>query len=417
MQIKRRCTILTELMIRVNISREMAWLEASNLKNCDIVVPSHILEGMTKRITSMLAKLKRPYIIDPHTYVFGADVEHIDGKRWFGKLVAGYGLDVIINDPDNFKLLPNLLVDNNTQPTDNLRELVENVTNYQRTKIQETYDEINEFEEFDEEESDETPSFKPKWIIPPYFFISAGRKDWLPVNINSIRLAVENKNPNEKIFAVIMIDKEMLPYEKDIDEIVTEYDIDGVDGYMIWCAHMDENSAKQRELSYFQKFIEQLADHKKPIHNMYGGLFSLLLKDKGMIGTSHSICYGEYKSPFATGGGNSTTRFYQPHLYSKVPFTRMVEIESALELEKCNCEYCITLRNKNTKGRELELTGKHFILNRIRELEEINSDGTATFLKKLVNVHKDADQKDQTGAYINLYERLSLWNKTINKLD
>lgn len=95
----------------------------------------------------------------------------------------------------------------------------------------------------------------------------------------------------------------MLPYEKDIDEIVTEYNIDGVDGYMIWCARMDENSAKQRKLLHFQKFIERLADNKKPIHNMYGGLFSLLLEDKGLIGTTHSICYGEYKSPFSTGGG------------------------------------------------------------------------------------------------------------------
>ncbi len=44
---------MTELMIRVNISREMAWLETSDLQNYDLIVSSHILEGMTKRITSM----------------------------------------------------------------------------------------------------------------------------------------------------------------------------------------------------------------------------------------------------------------------------------------------------------------------------------------------------------------------------
>lgn len=54
-------------MIRINISREMAWLENSNLKKYDIVVSSHILEGLKKRITNMLIKLKKPYIIDPHT--------------------------------------------------------------------------------------------------------------------------------------------------------------------------------------------------------------------------------------------------------------------------------------------------------------------------------------------------------------
>ncbi len=406
---------MTELMIRVNISREMAWLESSNLKNCDIIIPSHILAGLTKRITLMLTRLKRPYIVDPHTYIFGADVEHIDDKRWFSKLVADYGLDVIITDPDNFELLPNLLVDNDTQPTDNLRELVENVINYQRTKIQETYDDINEFEGFDENESDKNPSFKPKWIIPPYFFISAGRKDWLPVNINSIKLAVENKNSNEKIFAVIMIDKEMLPYEKDIDEIVAEYNIDGVDGYMIWCAYMNENSAKEKELLHFQNFIKKLAIHKKPIHNMYGGLFSFLLEDKGMTGSSHSICYGEHRIPFSTGGGGMITRFYQPYLYSKVPLTRMEEIERALKLKKCDCKYCVILKGVNTPGEELALTGKHFILKRINELKEINSKGIESFLKKLIDVNKSAMDNDKTGAYSNFYERFSVWNQILNK--
>lgn len=413
---QKMVVLLTELMIRVNISREMLWLENSNLHNCDIMVPSHILEGMTKRITSMLVKLKRPYVIDPHTYVFGSDVDYIREKRWFDKLLGAYCLDVMVDDPNNFELLPNLLIDNDKHPTDNLKELVENVMNYQRTKIQDTYDDINEFEEFDKESS-ETPNLKPKWIIPPYFFINAGRKDWRTVNINSIELAVQNKNPDEKIFAVIMLDKEMLPHVDDIDEIVDEYDIEGVDGYMIWCAYMDENSAKEKELLHFQNFIEKLAAHKKPIHNMYGGLFSFLLKDKGMTGTSHSICYGEHKRPFSTGGGGSTIRFYQSYLYSKVPLARMEEIETALELKKCTCEYCVILRDVSRGGRELELTGKHFLLNRIRELDEINTNGTAVFLEKLMDVNQDAFQKDKTGAYANLYDRFSVWNKTINKLN
>ena len=403
---------MTELMIRVNISREMAWLETSDLQNYDLIVSSHILEGMTKRITSMFAKLKKPYVIDPHTYVFGADVGFIQEKRWFDKLLGNYGLDTMMEDPNNFELLPNLLVDNDQQSTNNLKELVENVMNYQRTKIQDTYDDIIEFEEFDEEQS-ENLNFKPKWIIPPYFFINAGYKDWLTVNINSIKLAIESKNADEKFFAVIMIDKEMLPYTKDIDEIVSEYNVEGIDGYMVWCAHIDENSSKKRELVYFQEFIEKLAKHKKPIHNMYGGLFSLLLEEKGITGVSHSICYGEHKIPFSTGGGGSTTRYYQPHLYSKVPLARMEEVENALELKKCDCQYCKILKDRNIDGRELELAGKHFLLNRIRELEEINTNGSINFLKKLTDVNQKAKQKDTTGAYANLYERFSIWNSAL----
>lgn len=403
-------------MIRVNLSREMAWLENSDLKDCNVMVSSHILTGMTKRITSMLAKLKKPYVIDPHTYVFGANVEYIRDKRWFDRLMGSYSLDSMIDDPNNFELLPSSLVDKNLQSTDNLKELVENVLNYQRTKIQETYDDINEFEDFDEE-SNESLIFKPKWIIPPYFFINGFRFDWLNVNINSVKLAVENKKPDEKIYAVIMFDKELLSYPKDIEEIIKKYDIEGVDGYMIWCAHLDENSAKKRDLLQFQDFVEKLNLLGKPIYNMFGGLFSFLLEDKGITGVSHSICYGEHKIPFSTGGGGSTIRFYQPFLHSKVPLARMEEIESALDLKKCDCEFCDILKDENTDGRELELTGKHFLLKRINEIEEINSDGANTFLEKLKKVNHEANLEDKTGAYLNLYERFSIWNETIKKIN
>ncbi len=403
-------------MIRVNISREMAWLETSDLNNYDLIVSSHILEGMTKRITSMLTKLKKPYVIDPHTYVFAADVEHIQEKRWFDKLLGIYGLDTMIEDPNNFELSPSLLIDADQQSTNNLKELVENVMNYQRTKIQDTYDDINEFEEFDEEKT-ENLNFKPKWIIPPYFFINNVYDDWLTVNINSIKLSIENKTSTEKIFAVIMLDKEILPHVNDIDTIIDKYDIEGIDGYMIWCAYLDENSAKKRELTYFQEFIKKLAKFGKPIHNMYGGLFSLLLNEKGMTGSSHSICYGEHKIPFSTGGGGPTIRFYQPYLYSKVPLARAKEVENALELKKCTCNYCNILKNENTDGRRLELTGKHFLSNRISELNLINKNGPREFLKKLICVNQEADKKDQTGAYANLYERFSVWDKTINNSD
>ena len=210
-----------------------------------------------------------------------------------------------------------------------------------------------------------------------------------------------------------MIDREMLSYEDDIDEIIQEYKISGVDGYMIWSAYMDENSAKRGELQRFQSFVSKLSNHKKPIYNMYGGLFSFLLNEKGMTGSSHSICYGEHKNPFTTGGMAATIRFYQPFLHSKVPFARITEIESALELKKCDCEYCDIIHNTDNKGEQMELAGKHFLLNRIKELKEIDSNGTIKFLTKLMHVVEHAEKNDTTGAYSNLYDKFTTWGKVI----
>lgn len=147
---------------------------------------------------------------------------------------------------------------------------------------------------------------------------------------------------------------------------------------------------------------------------MYGGLFSFLLKEKGMTGSSHSICYGEHKNPFTTGGMAATIRFYQVSLHAKVPFARIVEIESALELGKCDCEYCGMIHDTDNKSEQMELAGKHFLLNRIKELEEIDSNGTMEFLAKLTHAAEHANQNDKTGAYSSLYDRFTTWGKIIN---
>ena len=403
---------MTDLLIRVNISREMSWLEDSYLKNYNVVVSSHIVEHLTKRVTSMLAKLQKPYIIDPYTYIFDCPINYSISERLFGKLLGIYGLDGMIKDPNNFQLSPEILVDNNSQPTNNLLELVENVINYQRTKIQDTYEEICEFEEFDNNTT--ILDLKPHWLIPPYFYLDAER-NWLNVNIESIKSAIAIKNTSEKIFAVIMIDQEMLPYDE-IDEIISIYNIDGVDGYLIWCVDFDERIAKKTDLDFFQRFIVKLAKNNKPIYNMYGGLFSLLLKNKGMSGATHSIGYGEHRNPFSQGGG-MLVRFYQIQLHSFIPLQRKAEIEGALELDLCKCRYCTILNNNLANVNKLELAGKHFILNRTNEIGDIDSIGIEAFVNNLIEIERTVSQKDSTKVYANYYQRFLLWRNIILNQD
>lgn len=402
---------LSELIIRVNISREMGWLEDIEVKDYSIVISSHILEGLKKRFTSMLLKTKLPYIIDPYTYIFTSDLQEVKDKRWYPNLVALYGLDLIM-DPDAGALSSDLLIDRNNQPTENLNELVENVINYQRTRIQDVYDEIFEFEEF-EGKQDSISTISPKCIIPPYFFLGAGSVDWLTVNIRCIQYALQNRQENEKIFAVIMLDKDLLSFKDDVKQIIQEYSLAGIDGYFVWPAYFDENSPKRTEIRLFSEFIDELSKFQKPIYNMYGGLFSLLLHDRGITGISHAICYGEHKAPFASSGMAATIRYYEPSIHSKIPFGRMDEIQDALKLEKCNCKYCSEIYNTNDKGKQLELSGKHFIFKRIQELNNLRNNGASAFLAEIIQDAKRAEENDQVGAYSNFYEKFAIWKEAL----
>ena len=101
---------MSELFIRINLDREMAWLIDSGVKDYKILVSSHILEGLKKSFTNLILKVKRPYVIDPITHVFTDGHEEVREKKWFSILTGAYGVDLIAS-PDSPVLEPQLLLD------------------------------------------------------------------------------------------------------------------------------------------------------------------------------------------------------------------------------------------------------------------------------------------------------------------
>jgi len=399
---------MPELLIRLNIGREMSWLEDSNIDNFSIIAYSTILESFPKKLTTTLLKIGKPYIIDPFTHIFGYEVKDISEKRWFPKLMHAYGLDYIIPSDKNTIPLSKLL-DTKKQPTKDLKSFVENVMVYQRNAIQDVYNEISEFEEF--EGKSEHTTFSPKCILAPYFYLGYDSEDWIKVNIHCIKSAVSMKQNKEKVYAVILIDKMILGISSDIDEIIKNYDIDGIDGYFVWITDFDEKTARTAELQAFIRLVEQLSKFKKPIYNMYGGLFSFLLHTKGITGACHSICYGEHKDPFLIGGMLANVRYYQYDIRAKIPYSKIHEIETTLALTKCNCEYCNELpKARDNIGKQMELCGKHFLLMRTKEITEINT-ATSKVLTNMKEMYEKSEKNDAVSAYKSFYGQLETWVK------
>jgi hypothetical protein len=399
---------MSELLIRLNIGREMSWLEDSKIDNFSIIASSTIVESFPKKLTTALLKIGKPYIIDPFTHIFGYEVKDMSEKRWFPKLMHAYGLDYII-PPDKNTIPLSKLLDTKKQPTKDLKSFVENVMVYQRTAIQDVYDEISEFEEF--EGQSEHTALSPKCILAPYFYLGYDSEDWKKVNIHCIKSAISMKQNKEKIYAVILIDKIILGISADIDEIIKDYNIEGVDGYFIWITDFNEKTARETELQAFIRLIEQLSKFKKPIYNMYGGLFSFLLHAKGMTGACHSICYGEHKDPFLIGGMLANVRYYQCDIRAKIPYSKIHEIEKTLELTKCGCEYCNELpKVRDNIGKQMELCGKHFLLMRVKEITDINV-ATSKVLTNMREVYEKSKTYDRILAYRHFYEQLDTWNR------
>ena len=354
----------------------------------------------------MLEKLACPYVIDPHTYVF-ADTSEIADRRWFDKLVAEYGINMM-TDPDRPFLSPGLLV-NGDSPTGSLKELVHNVLDYQKSTIEDTVADADEYSGFESDNVENDWIRTPRWYVPPYFFIENKESEWLTVNIKSAELA-KNTLGSADLYAMIMINHEILSDDGAVDEIVSAYHKLSVDGYMIWVTTLDETRARESELTGFQKFVDKLSRAGRPIYNAYGGLFSLA--NEKICGTSHAICYGEHKNPFEVASGGYPARFYLHELYSKIPYGRMQEITHALALEECNCRYCVDSGAAHALN-EFEHAGLHFLECRTADLARIEENGGTAFFEHLLSAFDRVRRNDKHDVYSGFYGHLKTWHNAI----
>ena len=404
---------MARLFIRINMAREAKWLESVTPQDYGgVVVSSHIVENIPYRVAKMLARLKKPYLIDPYTYVFGGDVANIREKPWFASLLDKYGLDMIV-DRDTLSLRPDMLVDSDGNPTGSLQELVDNVVAYQRDAANYAADDVEEFVKF--ESGDAAAPLSPYGIMPPYFFIDGKSSSWLDANMGAVRLAIEQKRRGDKVVVPIMIDRSVMLDRTEAARIVNAYDIDGVDEFMVWAVQMDEKSADRGTLECFRDLVTDLARRGRPVTSMYGGLFTLLVQGSAdaTLGTTHSVCYGEHRTPFVVGAPAATVMFYQGQVRTKIPLSAKDDVESALDLSRCECQYCRGMQQGMSPAPLFELAGKHFLARRMEEVGRINTGGAARFLREMAAGYEHAKSRDVVRAYGAYYRDFGAWNDVL----
>lgn len=400
---------MPDLTIRINLAREMGWLEEFGWGG-RVIVSAHVLEGLKKRAAHMVGRLGCPYVIDPYTYVFGADTQEIEDRRWFPRLAAEYGIDTIA-DSDSMRLRPGMLVRDGVS-TDSLRELVQNVIEHQKGAIAGAAGEANPYSSFESDPGGGRAPAGPDWVIPPYFFVDGANSDWIEVNIRSAEAAAEAMPEAGNLCAMVMVDHDLLADHGFADSLASAYRGLPVAGYLVWPAYLNENRAEKAELANFRRFAGELSRDGRPVRTAYGGLFSLLA-GPAISGVSHAICYGEHRNPFETASGGFAVRLYLPGICSKVPYGRIEEIKSALGLAECGCTYCGP-RAGGARMPQIKHAALHFLEQRRRELEQIGEGGEGEFLKRAASAHSGALRNDSAGAYSKFYAHLKTWKDALS---
>ncbi|MBR2409061.1 MAG: hypothetical protein IKB07_08955 [Lachnospiraceae bacterium] len=210
---------------------------------------------------------------------------------------------------------------------------------------------------------DNMPQLRPKFLIAPYFYLDAqdvSFDKWLEINTSFANMAVsrsENKFNNIDVFAQIIINKNVLFDAEKMQRIVECYRGLPCAGYTVWVDGLNEHEASFAELRGFMDLLRGL--HGKPIYNMYGGYFSILLTHKtlGLLnGVSHGLEYGESRKVYPVGGGIPVSKYYYYPIHQRVDFTKafyMLEHIGVIDTreedwgsseryyaEICKCECC-----------------------------------------------------------------------------
>lgn len=173
------------------------------------------------------------------------------------------------------------------------------------------------------------PQFRPQFLIAPYFYLDSQESSfdqWLNLNIEFANMACQISLENcdgKDIFTQIVISKAVLTNVECMNKIIESYKKTNCTGYTIWVDDLNEQESSEDELLGFIHLLKGL--NGKPVYNMYGGYFSILLTHKSiglLSGVSHGLEYGESRKVYPVGGGIPVSKYYYLPLHHRLDFTK-----------------------------------------------------------------------------------------------
>jgi hypothetical protein len=281
-----------------------------------IVINAHILSYSPTSVFQILNETKKPFFIDPWTFVFARDLDTIskNGKirKSYCKLIEDYGLP-FSQCESGIQLIPSQFKNANGElDTAIISGICKTILQFQHSKLRVS----TNFSKYDRIlKKGITPHpVSPSFLVAPYFFANQHGDEWYNISLQFAKEARDLKG-DEQLCPVICIASDVLWDETQISNIVQDYK--GFDGYLIWVDNLDEKNISDFELKGLKSLISKLAAYDKPVYSLYGGFLFDLLRKFGLSGYSSGICYGERRSVDTKGGG-AGNRYYVPTVHLKI---------------------------------------------------------------------------------------------------
>jgi hypothetical protein len=408
------------VIIRLGSHSEKEYLLRTMQFLDGLILGANLVEATPGATSSFIVKacgnkLATPYFIDPMTYAFGTYVDRETGqaradldwiksdqkiartkrieralKRSYSRLGLALGGAFEVSVKTGTAL--NAATFNSAEI---VRETSEAVVSYQLSRISQEFANDPEFESY----AEDLPS--PAAVFAPYFYAEPSDFGaWINANL---RLATATARiATVPAHAVICVDQSYLTDETFLNLLKRELPQTGVAGVWLWFSRLREDDASLEHLLALRELVASLSRHMQ-VFNMHGGFFSLALTKVGLAGISHGIGYGEQKDVIPViGQSTPMVRYYLPDIYKRVGVPEIERCFSSLGIKApadfhsqvCRCVVCKgvvvediadfaafgEMQRSTPLAKRFAQTPAaakrcrfHFLLNRIRERDELNA--------------------------------------------
>lgn len=403
-----------------------------------LAIPANLLFYYKKSMAEFIRANAETFFIDPMTYLFAYPANMLKTrdfdyetdnlgnyklKKSFEKLVNAYDEELI----DSFRsLIPlPLAYFDNLMKT---RKFIENNIMYQKNLLKKSLDSISKYELLLGLGNPENESLSPGFITAPYFYFRSTSDPWYIINLRLSKLTKE-LCPDEKVYSVICTEKQNLN-NNFADTIAGDFNES--DGYLLFISNFNESTESILLLKQLMSFVSRLhIKSNKPILNLYGSFFSILLKFNGLEGVTAGLCILDHRDATAEfKGGRAPLRFYIPSLRDKISEqdfkTFLLRFNPA---DECDCSFCQTLAEARrslspiefasyidqlfTTGRGQLMTDamEHFLHNRLKE-SELTASMPLSDIRAIIETNRACSRK-----YIALINTGNLIEKIVNLLN
>ena len=265
---------------------------------------------------------------------------------------------------------------------------------------------------------------RPRYILfAPYFVVTHIKDPEYEINKKLLEYSIQAKRDDEELYAVIALDKALLSNIDALKQVLRDYVnySNKVDGYAVWIVDFDETEEDFDSLRMFALFTKTLKERSgKPVINLYGGYFSLLLSKLSIIdGIVTKICYRQRRSRCIVDGGPPIEQYYFSLIKTKMNIHTVALIVHEDQSLKCKCPICSKhfdeiVRKELEKPRSAtnELK-KHFLYAFGDEIKHVSATSLNTLLNELKQNYEKAESLISHIGYI---DHLITWYNVISKL-